>query len=63
MLYILSTQNQIQFQHKCVTKTSTLNVCTLEQKFPLSKKKKAPEVMAGFFSRTHSDEKLKLNGH
>ena len=39
ILYILSTQNQIQFQRKCVTKTSTLNVCTLEQKFPLSKKK------------------------
>ena len=41
MLYTLSTQNQIQFQRKCVTKTSTLNVCTLEQKFPLPNKKGA----------------------
>ena len=45
MLYIWSTQNQIQFQHKCVTKTSTLNVCILEQKFPLSKKKSSPGSM------------------
>ena len=45
MLYIWSTQNQIQFQRKCVTKTSTLNVCILEQKFPLSKKKSSPGSM------------------